>query len=296
MSNKQNSYKLSNILINLGFILYCCVIIIPFLSIISISFANEKDIVANGYSLLPRTIDFTGYGLIFKNPMQIVNAYKTTITVSVIGTSISLFITTSFAYVLSRRDYPLRKYLNFFTYFTMIFSGGTVPSYILITKYLGLRDSLFALILPLLISAWNVFVLRTFMQKIPESIIESARIDGANEFAAFFKIIIPMAKPGIATIGILTLMQYWNDWWLALLYIDDVSRYPLQFLLYKIMNNLQTLSQNIHNIPAGVDTSNVPMESTRMAMCLIAAGPMLIVFPFFQKYFVKGLTIGSVKG
>jgi len=179
-------------------------------------------------------------------------------------------------------------------FFTMLFGGGMVPSYILFTQVLGLKNTYLALILPLLGNVWFIFLMRTFFQQLPASIIESATIDGASEMRIYANIIVPLSTPAIATIGLLQLLNYWNSWFQAMLYIDDARLYPLQYLLQNMLQNMQETLRSIEK--TGMPIGNIPMETVRMAMAIIAIGPILLIFPFFQKYFVKGLTVGSVKG
>lgn len=284
------------ILINLVFVLFGLACIFPMISIISVSFSNETDIIKNGYSLIPRIFDVSAYAYILYKPIQILNAYKVSLVVCILGTVASVLVVSGIAYTLSREDYKLKNPLSFLVFFTMLFNGGLVPSYILISNYLHLKNTIWVLILPYMAYPWFILILRTFMQKIPMDIIESCMIDGANEFRIFFQIILPLAKPGLATVGLFTLLQYWNDWWLSMLYIEKESLVPLQYMLYRMMKNIDYLTSSSNMMPPGMKTANLPSESARMAMAMLAAGPMLVVFPFFQKYFVKGLTVGAVKG
>ncbi len=283
-------------LIHICFTIFSLLCLIPLVAILSISFSSESDIALNGYRLFPKAFDLTSYKYILNVPTQILNAYSVSITVTVFGTLFSLLFTAGIAYALSRKDFKFRNTINFLLFFTMLFNGGLVPTYMLITNILHLKDSLLVLILPYLISPWFVFLLRTFMQKIPYEIIESCSIDGASEFRIFFQMIIPLAKPGLATIALLTSLLYWNDWWLSLLYIDSHKLAPLQSVLYRMMATIDYLTNSTNAMPAGMKNVSLPRESARMAMAVLAAGPMMFVFPFFQKYFVKGLTVGSVKG
>lgn len=284
------------ILINLVFVLFGLACIFPMISIISVSFSNEIDIVKNGYSLIPRIFDISAYAYILYKPIQILNAYKVSLAICILGTVASVLVVSGIAYTLSREDYKLKNPLSFLVFFTMLFNGGLVPSYILISNYLHLKNTIWVLILPYMAYPWFILILRTFMQKIPMDIIESCMIDGASEFRIFFQIILPLAKPGLATVGLFTLLQYWNDWWLSMLYIEKESLVPLQYMLYRMMKNIDYLTSSSNMMPPGMKTANLPSESARMAMAMLAAGPMLVVFPFFQKYFVKGLTVGAVKG
>ncbi|MFD0619603.1 carbohydrate ABC transporter permease [Paenibacillus sp. GCM10027629] len=287
---------LPQIMIHILFILFSLACIIPLISIISVSFSNETDIVKNGYSLIPRKIDFTAYAYILYQPIQLINSFMVSLFVSLFGTFLSVLVMSGISYSLSRGDYKFRNSLSFYVFFTMLFNGGLVPTYILISNYLHLKNTIWVLILPYLAVPWFILLLRSFMQKIPYTIIESCMIDGASEFRIFFQMILPLAKPGLATVALFTLLQYWNDWWLSLLYIEKESLVPLQYMLYRMMNNIQYLTSASNMMPPGMNNAVLPSESARMAMAILAAGPMLAVFPFFQKHFVKGLTVGAVKG
>lgn len=296
MVDATKRYKISGALINSILILFSICCVIPIVAIVSISLTSEQNIMENGYSLIPRALDLGGYAYILYNPIQILSAYKISIIVSLVGTVLSTMVISGIAYPLSRVDFKQRKALNFYVYFTMLFNGGMVTSYILVSNYLHLKDTIFALILPYVVNSWYVIILRTFMSKIPMDIIESCKIDGANEFSIFFRFILPLSKPGLATVSLFILLQYWNDWWLGILYIDSYKMVPLQLMLYRMMSNIEFLTSSTNMMPPGMKTATLPKESARMAMAILAAGPILFVFPFFQKYFVKGLTVGSVKG
>lgn len=273
----------------------CC--LVPFLMVLAVSFSDEATVKNFGYSLIPKVFSTEAYRYTFAYPMQLLRAYTMSIAVVLIGTPLSLILTSGIAYPLSRRDFKYRRFLSIYLFITMIFSGGLVPSYILISRYLQLKDTLAVLIVPTLVSAWNIILLRTFMQTIPVSLIESAKLDGASELSILFKIIIPLSKTGLATIALFVVLAYWNDWYTSMLYIDDPNLTTLQYLLYKLMNNVTFMTQQNSGVARSMMGSmTLPDETVRMAICVLAAGPMLIVFPLFQKYFVKGITIGSVKG
>jgi len=282
--------------LNLGLTALSVLVIAPFLLLVSISFSNEVDIARNGYSFIPRNFDLSAYEYVFKNATSVINAYKITIIASVATTLLGLFLMSLIAYPLSRRNYKAKRALSFYLYFTMLFSGGMVPSYILITQYLHLGNNILVYILPALISPWYVFMLRTFFSGIPSEMIEAASVDGANEYRIFFQFVLPLSKPVLATIALFTFLNKWNDWYTAMLYIQDDNLVSLQYLLQKIMMNMQLLRNSNVDISAYMSASEIPMETARMAMAVVVAGPALIVFPFFQKYFVKGLTVGGVKG
>lgn len=273
--------------------LFC---VLPFLLIVSASFSDEVRLAAEGYSFLPRGFTLHAYEYVLERPKQILISYGVSITVTVLGTAGSLLITGMLAYTMSRKDFGLSKFLSGILVFTLLFSAGLVPSYILITQYYHLKDTLWVMILPSIIVPWHVFLLRSFLREMPPSLIEAAKIDGANEFSIFFGIVLPISKPGFAAVGLLIAFMYWNDWYLALLYVDNQILTPLQFYLYRIMNSIQYLSQSLTSGTVTVDMSKLPSSTARMALCVLAVAPMMVVFPMFQKYFVKGLTIGSIKG
>ena len=287
--------KKKQIFLNLGFIILCALVIYPFLMLVSVSLSSEADIAIHGYKLIPKKIDFEAYRYVFSNPTAIIDAYKVTFIFSVLSMVMSVLFDAMIAYPLSRRNMAGRRGLSFFLYFTMLFSGGLVPLYILITQYLHLGNTIWVYILPGMISPWYVFMMRTFFAEIPYEIFESVQIDGGNEFVSFFKFVLPLSKPVLATVALLTFLTKWNCWQESMLYINDSELYSLQYLLQMMMSNIELL-QNNKNATQMIDISKIPSETARMAMAIVVAGPALVVFPFFQKYFVKGLTIGSVKG
>lgn len=293
--NNRPRHNSASYIVNAILIGACLLCIIPLISIISISISDERQLVEKGYSIIPQQVDLSAYRYIIADAGLLIQSYKITILVTALGTAVGLLVTSLFAYALSRHIFVFRKPLSFLVIFTMLFNGGLVPSYILMVNYLHLKDNLLALVLPYLIGAMNVLILRTFFRQIPEAIIESAKIDGANEWTIYWRIILHLSKPALATIGLLILLVYWNDWWLSLLYIESQKLIPLQLLLNRMMTNIEFLRSNLGNM-SGVNTRQFPSESARMAMCIFAAGPMLFILPFFQKYFVRGLTLGSVKG
>lgn len=296
LNHSIKKIDLSSKIINLFFILASFVCILPIIIIISSSLSTENDIIKYGYPIIPRNITDVAYKVIFMNPKQIIDAYAVTISVTLIGTIIGLWLVTSLSFVIVRKDFMYRKQLSFLVFFTMLFNGGLVPNYILISQWLHMKDTIFALFVPYLVSAWYVLLMKSFLQNIPESLFESAKLDGAGELRIFVNIIIPLSKPAIATIGIFMVLQYWNDWWLCLLYINESKLYNLQYLLMRIVNQIDFMTQFFARMPFLTTNMDLPNTSARFAMCLLAAGPMLFVFMFFQKYFVKGLTVGSIKG
>jgi len=279
--------------VHLVLIILSLMCLLPFIMILSVSLTSEAGIQANGYGLIPSEWSLEAYKYIFRNPTEVISAYTTTIFVTVVGTISSTVIMSMMAYPLARQDFKLKNALSFFVYFTMLFSGGLVPSYILVTKYLGLKDNVLALILPILISGWNTMLLRMFIASIPMSLIEAANLEGASEFRIFFTIVFPLAKVGIVTVALFQVLAFWNDWYQAMLYIDHGNMTTLQYMLYRVMNKV-----NLAKEYGGMMTTQekLPNENLRMALCVVAAGPTLVVFPFFQKYFSKGITVGGVKG
>lgn len=288
--------KAADKILTLLFILLALFCVVPILYILSASLSDEIQLTKEGYSLLPRGFSLEAYKYILESPKSIINAYGVTILVTLGGTAVSLLVTTMLAYVIARKDFKIGRVFAFMIFFSMLFNGGLVPTYIMLTKYYHLKDTIWALIFPYIIMPWHVFLMKGFLADIPTSLIEAAKIDGAGEVKTFFKIIVPISKPALATVGLFIAFTYWNDWYQSMLYIDSPDINSLQFYLYRIMNNIQYLSTSMQAGNISIDIASLPSETARMALCILAAGPMLVVFPFFQKYFVKGLTVGAVKG
>lgn len=290
-------FELPKLLIHLLFILLSLAVVLPFLLVVAVSLTDEASLTGNRYQFLPESFSLEAYRYLLDAPDILLRAYGVTITVTVIGALAGLLLTAMTAYVISRPDYRYNQATTFYVFFTMLFSGGLVPSYILITQYLHLKDSLLALILPVLLSPFNIMVMKGFMSKIPLEIVESAKIDGARELRIFFRIILPLSTPALATLGLLISFTYWNEWFNAMLYIDDPNKVPLQLLLVRTLGSIEFITSNSEFAQQlGVDLSSFPNNSARMAIAVLAGGPMLIIFPFFQRFFVKGLTVGSLKG
>jgi putative aldouronate transport system permease protein len=291
----------SNLVVNIILIVLSLVCIIPLVIVLSVSFSDEKTLLSFGYNILPQKLSLGAYDFIFSTAgTQLLRSYMVTLFVTVIGTVASMFIISMYSYVISRRDFKYRNFFSFFIFLTMLFNGGLVSNYLVVVNVLHLKDTLWALILPYIVNPWWVLILRTYISSnVPDSIIESARIDGAGELRIFFRIVFPLAMPGIATIALFCILQFWNDWWLALLYINDPNLTPVSFLLYKIQTQIQFLLQNTSTITGGIASdvlAKMPSEGARMAMVILGVGPIILVFPFIQKYLVKGLTVGSIKG
>ncbi len=292
-NNISNS---ASVIVHIVFIIATAACILPVFLVLGISVSDEQSILQSGYKIIPDMISFEAYKYIFKVKDMVFTAYGLTILITVSGTFISTLITAMYAYSISRSEFAYRKFFTYFLFFTMIFNGGMVPWYIVCVKFLHINNSILGLLLPYLINGFYVIIMRTFFKtNIPDSIIESARIDGSGELKTFFKIVLPLSLPGIATVALFTALVYWNDWWLPLMLITNSKLYNLQFLLYKLMTNIETLSRLSSNI-AGVQYTKVPSQAARMAMCIVSIGPIILAYPFCQKYFVKGLTVGAVKG
>ena len=280
-----------------SYIFIVLVFFMPFLLVISVSLSNDDTILKYGYTFLPKIIDTSAYRQVFKNAGQLIQSYKITIIYSLAGTLVALIVQSTIAYAISRPNYKLRKFLTVYLFITMLFHGGLVPTYILVCKYLHLGNTIWVYILTG-VSTWNVIVMRTFFKGLPDGLAEAAKIDGASEYRTFAQIILPLSKPVLATIGFMTLLGKWNDWNTSLIYIKSPKLYSLQYLLQKILREAEYLKQMAMSGTGGLETStiNESTDSMKFAMAVLAAGPMLVIFPFFQKYFCRGLTVGSVKG
>lgn len=275
-------------------ILTAIICFIPFWLIVIGSFTAESEVIRNGFAFWPKDFSMESYRMVFKVPEKIFRSYGITILITAVGTGLSLFLTTMAAFVLMRKDFKYRNQIAMFLYFPSIFSGGLLPGYLLIVNGLQLKDTLWALILPGLLGAWNIFMMRNFMTDIPDSIMESAKLDGANDFVIFTRLYLPLSKAGLATIGLFIALGYWNNWANAKLYINSSKLYPLQYLLYQMFSNIQVLKDAA--MQSGVAMVDLPAETFRMAMAVVTTGPILLLYPFVQRYFVKGITVGAVKG
>lgn len=277
----------------LGVLALCA--ILPFLLLLISSFTDEQALLSNGYSFFPKQWSAYAYTYLFKsNAGQIIRSYGITVAVTLIGTVISLFLTTLVGYVLSRSDYKHRRVMTFYVFFTMLFNGGLVPSYIMWTQIFHMKNSFFALLVPtLLLNGFQIMLVKSNMQTtIHPALIEAAKIDGAGEWYTFFKVIMPLTTPIMATVGLMAALGYWNDWTNGLYYISDSKLFSLQQLLNNILSNAKALQSMGTAAAAG---STLPSTSVRMAMAVIGVVPILALYPFFQKYFVKGIALGAVK-
>lgn len=263
------------------------------------AFTDEKSIVQNGFRFWPKDWSLNGMSTVLKYGSQLARSYFVTIFVTIVGTFMGLLFMSMFAYSISRKDFRLSRFLSIYLLIPMLFNGGTLSGYIIFTSYYHLKDSLWLLILPLCVSTMNVIILRTYIaNSIPGELMEAAKIDGAGEYRTFFQITLPLLKPSLAAVGFMMATTYWNDWQNALLYIDTDSKKPLQLLLINIQKSIEFLLNN-SNVPASARAAmggTIPQYSATMATVLVVIGPIMVVYPFFQKYFIKGLTVGSVKG
>lgn len=276
--------------------LFALICLAPFYLIIIASFTDETALIRNGYPIWPQIADFSlqAYQLCLKNPTAILHAYGTTICMTVVGTFLAVLIATMTGYVLSRKDFPWRNQFSFFFFFTTLFNGGLVPWYLLCIRYLHFKNSVLGLILPLMFSVWNVIIAKSFMSGIPAEISESAKMDGANDMVIFVRLILPLSKPLIATLGLFAALAYWNDWYNCMLFQTEESMFTLQYYLQRLLGSAEAM--RIVAEKSGMALPSIPLESMKMAMTIIATGPIVLLYPFVQRYFVKGLTIGAVKG
>lgn len=271
--------------------------IAPFVLLLMSSFTEENSLIINGYSFFPKEFSTYAYSYLLSDSHAMMRAYGVSILVTIVGTFFNLVMTTLYAYPLSRKDLPGRNFFAFFLFFTMLFSGGLVPSYIMWTRTFHIQNTIFALLIPnLLMSAFNVIMMRTyFTSNVPDAVIEAARIDGASELRILYRIVLPMAMPILATIGLLVGLGYWNDWVNGLYYINDDKMYSVQVLLTNIQRNMESLKQSMAS-GGSISTSQLPSTSVRMAITVLGVLPIMVIYPFVQRYFVKGIAIGAVKG
>lgn len=274
--------------------IFALICVIPFYLVIVASFTSNNSLIRNGYPLILTEIDLQSYLLCLKNPTAILRSYGTTIGVTLVGTFCSVIMATMTGYVLSRKDFPWRNKISFFFFFTTLFNGGLVPWYMLCVRYLKFKNSYLGLILPLMFSVWNMIIAKSFMAGIPSEITESAKIDGANDMVIYVKLILPLTKPLIATLGLFSALAYWNDWYNCMLFITDEDMFTLQYYLQRVLGSAEAM--RIVAEKSGIALTSIPLEGMKMAMTVIATGPIVLLYPFVQRYFVKGLTIGAVKG
>jgi putative aldouronate transport system permease protein len=293
---RRSSDKLAfNILAYSIITFFSIICIIPFIMMFSASISDENEILVRGFGLLPKGFSTTAYEWVFKYPETIVRAYGITVFVTAAGTILSLFLMSMASYVIQRPDFRWRNTLSFYFFFTTLFSGGVVPWYVLMVKYMNMKDNVLIYIIPYLFNVFYMIILRTFMKSIPDSLTESAKIDGAGDFRIFIQIIMPLCKPALATIGLFVALNYWNDWWMAMMFINDEKLYNLQYYLYKVLSSIDGLRKAIAS-GASISEMDLPTETLKNALAVITTGPIILLYPFVQRYFVKGITIGAVKG
>lgn len=275
--------------------LFCIFCLLPFILILSASFSSESAVMRSGFGLLPKDFTLTAYEYIFKAPRQIIGSYVVTITMTVTGTAIGLFVISMTGYALNRKDFPFRNHISFFIYFTTLFSAGLAPTFLWVARDLGLRGSYLAVFLQLLMTPWLIILMKNFMRTVPYEIIESGKVDGAGDFRIFVQLCLPVMKPALATIGLFLALGYWNEWYLSSLYLGSTVEFkPLQYHLYNIINTANALRNSVAG--SNVSITNLPSNTLKMASAIVAIGPILLLYPFVQRYFVSGITIGAVKG
>ena len=275
--------------------IFALLCLIPFLYIISASLSDENFLVREGYRIIPGKLSLQAYSSVLGGE-QIWSSYRVSIVVTLLGTFLSLFFSSLIAYPLSTKRLKYEAMINFYVYFTMLFSGGLVPTYILISRYLKMTNTIWVLIIPTLIIPWNMFLLRNFYASIPASLAESARIDGANDFTILIKIILPCSKPALATVGLFYALGYWNEWFKAMLYNSgEKATWPLQYLIMQIIRKAETIT-NMAAQGVNVSASNMPSNTMKMATAICTIGPIVLAYPFVQRYFTGGIMVGSVKG
>ena len=299
MKRKLNSEKIFRSFAFVVLLILAIVCILPIILIIVASFTDETTLLANGYRFFPQKYGLEAYVYLLKQSVMMLRAYKISILVTVIGTLASLVLSTTFAYPLSRKDFKYRNIFSFLVFFTMLFSGGIVPSYMMWTKFFHIKDTIWALIIPsYLMNAFNILLIRNYYSNnIPDALVEAARIDGASEFLTFRRVIVPLSVPVIATVGLFTGLAYWNDWINGLYYINDPGLYSIQNLLIRLMNNIQYLNSGAAaGSVSGGTTGALPSTSVRMAIAVVGVIPVVAAYPFLQKYLIRGTVIGAVKG
>lgn len=303
MENRNHFNQISRgwnalFLVILGFA--CLLVLLPVALVVIVSFSTAESIANIGYSFIPQGWDTVAYQSIFAAGTQIVNSYKVTIAHTALGTFLSLLVMSLYAYVLAQPNFPARNFYTYILFFTMLFSGGLVPHYIVNVRYLHLYDSFWIFIFPSLVNAFNVIILRTFIQTtIPYSLFEAAKIDGASDFRVYGQIVLPLFKAALATVALFNVVSRWNDWFTGMLYIENPKLVPLQTMLTNIQNTIDFFKNNAEEAASAEMQEilrNMPSTSTRMAIMVISTAPMLAAYPFFQRYFITGMTIGSVKG
>lgn len=280
---------------HLIFAFLCLSTIIPLILLLVLSLTSPVSIVEKGFSFFPLESTLDAYKFVFKPNNTIFDSYLVTIFITVVGTILGTILTSMLAYVLSRKDYKFRSLVSFYVFFCIVFHAGLIPGYILTTNVYHLKDNIWVLILPSLVNCWYVILLRTFFQDIPEEIVEAAIVDGADEFRIYKDVVLPMAKPAMATIALLLMLGYWNEWRGSMLYMSKSSEQSLQYYLYRLIKDAEVLRSEMSQLGIG-DANAIPTDSVKFAAAAVVMGPTLAIFPFFQKYFVRGISSGAVKG
>ncbi len=294
VQNKNWTSWIPHVLL-MGISLAC---IIPFILLIVSSFSSEQSILQNGYSFFPEQFSLKAYEYLWTHWDELGRAYSITILITVFGTAASLAMTSMLAYPMSRSDLPLKNFLAFLVFFTLLFNGGLVPSYLIYTQIFQIKNTIWALIVPgLLMNGFNVLLVRSyFMTSVPPALIEAAKIDGAGEIKVFYRIVLPLSLPILATIGLFEAILYWNDWFNGMTYVTDPKLFSIQNILNRMMEDMQFLANNSNMSSSASGTmAEMPSTSVRMAIAVIGVLPILIAYPFFQKYFIKGIALGAVK-
>lgn len=289
--------KVEQVVLHTIFILLCIIAAAPFLLLISSSITEESTLLQYGYSFFPKKVSFYAYEYLFQSGGKIIRGLGLSVLVTIVGTACSILMTVMFAYPISRKELPHRNLFSFLVFFTMLFNGGLVPTYMMYTQIFHIKNTIWALIIPsLLMNAFYIIMMRSFfVSNIPDSLIEAARIDGAGEFRILFRIVLPLSKPMLATLALMVGLGYWNDWMNSLYYITDDSLYTLQAILNNIITSITFLQSSTMGSVASAVVA-MPSTGIRMAIAVVGVIPVLVIYPFFQKYFVKGIVVGGVKG
>lgn len=292
---KDKSTMLVKIISYLFVGLFALVCMLPFVMIVSASFSTESTIRKEGFGLFPKGFTIAAFEWVFRYPEMILGSYTVTVIMTIVGTIIGLFIISMTGYALQRKDFQFRNVISFFIYFTTLFSAGMAPTFIWISRYLNLRGRYLAVFLQLLMTPWLIILMKNFAKSVPFEITESGKIDGAGDFKIFISLVLPMLKPALATVGLFLALGYWNEWYQSSLYLGSAVKYkPLQYYLYGIINEANSLRSSVAG--ANVTVSQLPTNTLKMATAVVATGPIIFLYPFIQKYFISGITVGAVKG
>lgn len=291
---KDNVSRVVSIVSYIVVSIFAILCLLPFIMMVSASFSDENTIMSEGVGFLPKNFSVAAYKIAFLAPEQLGGAYLVTIGMTAIGTSIGLFLIAMTGYVLQRKDFFLRNKISFYIYFTTLFSAGLAPTYLWMVRYLNLKNNYLAVLLPAMMTPWLIFLMKNFMKSIPFEVTESGKIDGAGDFRIFVSLILPMLKPALATVGLFLALSYWNEWYNAMLYLPNAKYTTLQYYLYKIVNTASALKQSVAG--ANVSIGMLPTQTLKMATAVLATGPIIFLYPFVQKYFISGITVGAIKG